>query len=132
MKERPSLFQSLVYGVLTAYGTALLFLFLIWLRESAAEEASRMGFAGSVLDPFVLTVLVPVGLAVGLAAGGLTHFAVSGRRYGNAVFTVVSSVLAWTTVATLASPGVALAGLPVIFGLALLAVRFVPWARGNA
>ena len=129
--ERPSLGWSLVYAVVTAYGAALIFLLLIWIQAPAADEASRIGMLRSFFDPFVLTVMIPVGLISGLIAGGVTHVAVAGRHYGNAIRTVVGVVLAWIAVATLLSPGVSLAGILPVFAFALLLVRFVPWTRAS-
>ncbi len=128
---RPSLVWSLACAVATAFGVALLFVFLLWVQAPPADEASRVNFFGVLLDPFMLTVMIPASLIVGLIAGGITHVAVIGRHYASAILTVVGAVLVWTIVATLLSPGVSLAGILPVFAFALVLVRMVPWTRAS-
>ncbi|NWJ42594.1 MAG: hypothetical protein HXX12_16650 [Geothrix sp.] len=120
---------TMFFSVGCSFIAGVLFVALLWFSLPASDASRKGPFLEPLVNPFVLTVLCPVAMIVGLVVGPIVHIAISHRHFRRSLAILIGSVFGWIAVLTPLSVKVMLIGLaPVLIG-ALVFCRLSPLTR---
>ncbi|NWJ42610.1 MAG: hypothetical protein HXX12_16735 [Geothrix sp.] len=117
------------FAVGFSFVAAVFFVVMVWFSLPATDAARKGPFLEPLTNPFVLTVLCPVAMVIGLVVGPIVHFGISGRHFRRSLSTVIGSVLVWIALITPLSVGVMFIGLAPVLVVAIIFCRVSSFTR---
>jgi len=110
-----------------AYICATVFVLTLRFTLPASDLAHKTSPLLIVLDPFVLTVMIPVALIFGVVTFPFAYYAIRDLRLRSATAFVAAVVLAEIIIVTPLRPKLGLAGTVPALAVALAVCRFSGW-----
>ena len=116
-------------GIVCSFSSAVLFVWSLWHSLPPTDGAYGSPFLMMLLDPFVLTVMVPTAFVAGLLMGPIVHFTIAGRHFRRSMFILVGSLSIWIATVTPISAWKMLFGLLPVLACSLAACRFLQFTQ---
>ena len=123
---------TMFFSVGCSFVAAVLFVAVLWFSLPATDASRKGPFLEPLVNPFVLTVLCPVAMIIGLAVGPIVHFGISHRHFRRSLTIIVGSILGWITVLTPVSVKAMFIGLAPVLIAALVFCRVSSFTKLSA
>ena len=118
-------------GVTFSFLVAIYYVWWIWFNLPPNDGAYGSPFFLVLLNPFVLTVLIPAALFAGLIMAPVAHFFIKGRDFRRSIIIICGSTLGWITCVLPSSEFAMWVGLAPTMLIALLICRFSPFTKST-